>query len=107
MASYAWLLAALTLSTLVWPSGGRDPNVVIWLLLVIPLVIFLPGMVKGAVRTHAWLCFVTLLYFLMAVPNLFVPGGQWLDAAELTGSVTLFLAAMFYVRWSGQDAKLG
>lgn len=103
--SYFGLLAALALATLVWPSGGREPNPVIWALSSIPLLILLPGVVHGSLRSHAWLCFVTLLYFVMAVPNLAVPGGQWLDAAELICAVVLFTAALLYIRWSARSQR--
>lgn len=102
---YGLLLAALALSTLVWPSRGREPNVVIWLLLTVPLLIFLPGLVRGAIRTHSWLSFVTLLYFAMAVPNVFHPDGRELAVAEVVGSVILFVSAMLYVRWAARLAR--
>ena len=42
---------------------GASPLVIIGTLLV-PLLIFLPGMLMGNVRTHAWLCYAINLYFI-------------------------------------------
>lgn len=107
LAGYLLLLLGLTLSTLVWPSRGRDPNVVIWLIVTVPLLIFLPGLWRARPRTHAWLCFVTLLYFLMAVPNVFIADGRELAVVELVGVVMLFLGSMFYVRWAARGGAGG
>lgn len=101
---YALLLLGLTLSTLVWPSRGREPNVVIWLLLVVPLLIFLPGLWRARPRTHSWLCFVTLLYFAMTVPNVFLADGRAVAVVELIGVALLFIGSMFYVRWAARAA---
>jgi uncharacterized membrane protein len=99
LVSYAVLLLAIAAATLLWPAGERQPSAVIWLLLSVPLLLFLPGLWRGSVNTHAWLCFVSLLYFAAAVINLFLPAWRALDVIELAATTTLFVAATLYIRW--------
>ena len=65
----------------------------------IPLVILLPGLYTERYKTISMLCFVTLLYFIVAVTNLFAPTASLLDVAELVLLVVLFPAAMMFSRW--------
>lgn len=103
--SYLGLLLAIALATLVIPSGGRAPNATIWLILSVPLLIFLPGLWRGRVMTHAWLCFVSMLYFAIAVTNLAVPHWRLLDVAELLLSVALFGSTLMFVRWRSRALR--
>lgn len=66
---------------------------------LVPLLIFLPGLRKERYKTISMLCFVTLLYFMVTVTNLFAPNANLLDAAELVLLVVLFGAAMMFSRW--------
>lgn len=92
------LPVVFTLSLLIVPGCGRQPSMVIWLLHMLPLLLFVVGVIKQNVRTHVWLCFVMLGYFLLAVQNIFVCQSL-LNALELALIVVLFIAAMMYVRW--------
>ena len=65
----------------------------------IPLAILLPGLYAERYKTISMLCFVTLLYFIVAVTNLFAPTSSLLDVAELVLLVVLFPAAMMFSRW--------
>ncbi len=65
----------------------------------IPLAILLPGLYAERYKTISMLCFVTLLYFIVAVTNLFAPTASLLDVAELVLLVVLFPAAMMFSRW--------
>lgn len=66
---------------------------------LVPLLIFLPGLRKERYKTISMLCFVTLMYFMVTVTNLFAPNANLLDAAELVLLVVLFGAAMMFSRW--------
>jgi uncharacterized membrane protein len=91
-----------TLSILVFPACGRQvsmaTSLVIWLLHMLPLTLLVAGIMRQNTRTHVWLCFVLLGYFLLAVQNIFVCQGL-LNVLELVLIVVLFNAAMLYVRW--------
>lgn len=78
-------------------------NLVIFLIHAIPLVLFLPGLLKRHPRTYAWLCFIVLFYFCQgavgafALPSLF----GIFALAEAVLASTLFLGAMYAARYRG------
>jgi uncharacterized membrane protein len=78
---------------------------IIWLGKVLPLLIFLPGMLKDNLRSFIWLCFVSLLYFVALVERLFAQPGSWLAIIGMVAVVILFTAAMFYVRWRARELR--
>ena len=78
---------------------------IIWLGTVLPLVIFLPGMLRDNLRSYIWLCFVSLLYFVALVVRLFAQPDNLLLALSLLCVVTVFIAAMLYVRWKARELK--
>lgn len=65
----------------------------------LPLAILIPGLCKERYKTISMLCFVTLLYFIVTVTNLFAADANLLDAMELVLLVILFTAAMMFSRW--------
>jgi uncharacterized membrane protein len=65
----------------------------------VPLLILLPGLYVERYKTISMLCFVTLLYFVVTVNNLFSPDANILDWVELVLLVVMFSAAMMYSRW--------
>lgn len=65
----------------------------------IPLLILLPGLYVERYKTISMLCFVTLLYFIVTVNNLFSPDANVFDWVELVLLVVMFSAAMMFSRW--------
>lgn len=98
-------LAVLTLGTWVWYQEGRQPSVTIWLIRTLPVLVFVPGVVRGRLNSCIWLCFVMLLYFAMAVTNTMSPHRTWLNGVELLMSVLIFTSGMFFVRWRARALK--
>lgn len=84
---------------------GANPVVIVGVLLV-PLLIFLPGIAIGHVRAHAWLCFAINLYFIYGVQTCFVPGKEVYGGILVGTTVLYFIAALFYVRWSYQAQRV-
>lgn len=85
-----------------WASGAPG---FIWAVKIIPLLLFLPGMLRDNLRSYIWLCFVSLGYFLVLVQRIFAqPGdiGVWLGLAAVAA---LFTAAMLYVRWRAHELR--
>ena len=41
---------------------------------LVPLLIFLPGMLRDRLRSYVWLCFVSLLYLVILVERVFAGG---------------------------------
>ena len=65
----------------------------------VPLLILVPGLYVERYKTISMLCFVTLLYFVVTVSNLFAADANAFDVAELVLLVVLFNAAMMFSRW--------
>ena len=78
---------------------------IIWLGKLVPLLIFVPGMLRDNLRTFIWLCFVSLLYFIALVERLFVQPGSLLAITGTVAVVVLFVAAMMYVRWRARELR--
>jgi uncharacterized membrane protein len=78
----------------------------IWMLKVLPLLMFLPGMLNDNLRSFIWLCFVCLGYFLILVQRVFAQPDNLLVIGGLFAVVVLFIAAMLYVRWRARELRL-
>lgn len=78
---------------------------IIWCGKLLPLLIFVPGMLKDRLRSFIWLCFMCLLYFITLVQYLFAAPGSLLAQAGMLGVVVLFIAAMLYVRARGPELR--
>lgn len=83
---------------------GQAPWI-IWLAVVLPLLIFLPGMLQDKLRSFIWLCFVSLLYFMRLVVSLFEDPGNPLAIAGMIAVVLLFCSGMMYVRWRARELR--
>ena len=78
---------------------------IIWLFKLLPLLLFLPGMLRDNLRSFIWLCFVCLLYFIVLVQRLFVIPGDTLAVVGTVAVVSLFTSAMLYVRWRARELR--
>jgi uncharacterized membrane protein len=78
----------------------------IWVLKLLPLLLFLPGMLKDNLRSFIWLCFVCLGYFLILVQRIFAQPDNPLVIGGLVAVVILFIAAMMYVRWRARERRI-
>jgi uncharacterized membrane protein len=83
----------------------RDAPWIIWLAYLLPLLIFLPGMLRDRLRSYVWLCFVVLLYFVRLVERLFAEPGALPPIVGTVAAVGLFTCAMFYVRQRGPQLR--
>jgi len=92
--SYAVLLVFFTLNNLLQSTGSLRN----WVVSVLPLLIFVPGLIKQTHRTYSWICFMSLMYFVIIVPLLMT---RWLWSDWITTGLicTLFISAMMTSRW--------
>ncbi|MBP8925265.1 MAG: DUF2069 domain-containing protein [Pseudomonadales bacterium] len=74
-----------------------------WVISIGPLIVFLPGLLRGAWKTYLWLCFVLLAYFMFTVDELFRAPADVREWLELVFNIVLFNAAMFYARWRQRE----
>lgn len=77
----------------------------IWLVKLLPLLVFLPGMLRDNLRTFIWVCFVCCGYFLVLVQRVFAQPDSLLVISGLVAVVVLFVAAMLYVRWRARELR--
>jgi len=92
--SYWVLIASLIVGGLV-----SDTPAILLVFVVVPLLIFIPGMRKANHRSISMLCFATLIYFTAIVANLFEPDKSAFDISAVIAVVTLFIISMMYSRW--------
>tara|TARA_R110002110_G_scaffold415561_2_gene651002 strand:- start:238595 stop:238969 length:375 start_codon:yes stop_codon:yes gene_type:complete len=78
---------------------------IIWLGKLVPLLIFVPGLLRDNLRSFIWLCFVSLLYFIALVERLFAQPGNLHAIVGLSAVVVLFTAAMLYVRFRARELR--
>jgi uncharacterized membrane protein len=91
--SFFFLLLTLTVN--LWQQHAP---VVIYFLYLLPLIIFIPGIIRGETRTLIWLGFVLLLYFAIAIAKMSKPEPLALDMIELALTVILFSSASVTAR---------
>jgi uncharacterized membrane protein len=72
---------------------------------VLPLILFLPTIISRRPRGHAWLAFVSLLYFMQGVMVASLPGQFLLGALEIIASLALFASTMLYARWRSRELR--
>jgi uncharacterized membrane protein len=102
LASLAMLILAQALDA--WVRGAP---LGIYLLRILPLAVFLPGLIRDQARTYIWLCFVILLYFLTVVLRLFYNPADPVAWVAMASIVVFFNAGMLYARWRSQELRAG
>lgn len=103
LASYVVLLALLVWSGLAMEAGTNPLTPI--LIRVLPLVLFLPSILGRRPRGHAWLAFVSLLYFIQGVMVATLPGQGVLGIAEALAAMGLFTGCMFYARFRSRQMR--
>ena len=79
----------------------------VWLIRVLPLVIFMPSVARGSLRAVIWLCFVLLFYFISAVELIFAKPHDTVAIVGICAVVALFSVATLYIRFRGKELKAG
>lgn len=98
LGSFLGLLLYFALNSWLALGGPSLALPVVWLLQTLPLLIFLPGLLRARPRTCAWLSFVVLLYFIHAVLVAFDPARRLLGLIEVLLCVVMFVLLIIYIR---------
>jgi uncharacterized membrane protein len=101
------LLILFTSKTLILPPGGKQPNFVIWLFHCIPLACCIPGLLRRLRRAYIGLCFILLLYFVMAGGTLFAEQTSFYDTATLILVAIAYVSGLLAARWLREEQPLG
>lgn len=72
---------------------------------VLPLILFLPSLMGKRPRGHAWLAFVSLLYFSQGVMVATLPTQALRGVAEAILSLALFTGCMAYARFRSRQLR--
>ena len=105
MAVLVWCSWGVLLLQQVLDAWIHQAPWIIWLGKLLPLLLFLPGMLRDRLRSFIWLCFVCLVYFITLVERLFAQPGSALAMIGMTAVVVLFISSMLYVRWRGPELR--
>lgn len=100
--AYAGIVCLFLLEHLLRAQG---PKWAILLVQLLPLLILLPGIISRYYRAYSWLCFVLLLYFVMAVQGAFSSDANIYDGIFVFLTVFLFISAMFASRYAQRIQK--
>ncbi|MGE7993340.1 DUF2069 domain-containing protein [Pseudomonas sp. NPDC089554] len=105
LACFFSLIALLAVNNL-WFAELHGARVeVILAIELVPLLLLLPGMLKGSARAHAWTCFVVNIYFIKGVLAAFDPARALFGWVEVLVSLGLFVSGLLYVRWKFQHER--
>ncbi|TLF53400.1 DUF2069 domain-containing protein [Halomonas urmiana] len=103
LGSYAILLALMVYRGAIVSTDGNP--LVPLVAFVLPLVLFLPSIITRRPRGHAWLSFVSLLYFTQGVMVATLPGQGLRGTAEALVSLALFTGCMGYARFRSRQLR--
>lgn len=99
-------LGLLVFGLCVWQmTRASGPIYVLWAVQLLPLLIFVPGLVRNNPRGYIGFCFILLLYFIKGVEGVFSPARLWIDYLLLSLSVFLFISSMMTSRWLQQEQQ--
>ena len=98
LVSLALLLVLLTVNIFGITRLEMQSRAVLWAISVVPLLIFLPGLLRGAWKSYAWMCFALMVYFQVFVTEAFRKPGEPITIGLLVCVLLLFAAAMVFVR---------
>ncbi|MFY0988956.1 DUF2069 domain-containing protein [Halomonas sp. C05BenzN] len=103
LGSYGLLLALIAYFSLVVQrdAGSLAPMVAF----ALPLVLFLPSLIGRRPRGHAWLAFVSLLYFMKGVMVTTLPGLGWLGLLIAVAALLLFTGCTGYARFRSRQLR--
>ncbi|MCY4043688.1 MAG: DUF2069 domain-containing protein [Cellvibrionales bacterium] len=101
----ALFVLTLMAGTLWFPPTHKSPNWVICVLVILPIALLLPWLIKGSPRAHIWFCFILLGYFLNSVQSAFLVEYGVIPWIELPLEVLLFISSMLFARWQFRAHK--
>jgi uncharacterized membrane protein len=96
---YLVIIGLYCFEKLIQPESISRPLVIVLCIQLIPLLAFLPTLIKPTARTFQWFCFTLLLYFVVAVINAYTPGKEVMGTVQSVLISLLFIASMMLGRW--------
>ena len=100
-----WVSIAVLFGAMAIDAWQRGAPPLVWLFWFLPLGVLLPGILRDRLRSVAWLSFLTLLYFVVAVQRIFAEPDSVRAIVQLVAVIALFMASMFYIRQRGPELR--
>ena len=90
----------------IWLSPPQLPLGLVLAVLLLPLLFPLGGLLKGRPYTYAWASFLSLIYFIHAVVELYsTPQDRHLALLELLLSLAFYIGCVMFARLGGRELK--
>jgi len=77
----------------------------VWIIRIIPLLLFMPSVARDNLRAVIWLCFVVLFYFISSVELVFAQPSDPVAVIGIIAVVFLFSSATLYIGLRGRELK--
>jgi len=77
----------------------------VWIIRIIPLLLFVPSVARDNLRAVIWLCFVVLFYFISSVELVFAQPSDPVAVIGIIAVVLLFSSATLYIGLRGRELK--
>ena len=100
-----WALLLMFAAQLVWDVARFAAPWPMWVLRLLPLVLFMPSIARDNLRAVVWLCFVLLFYFISAVELVFAVPNDPVAVWGVSAVVLLFIVAAMYIRVRGPEQR--
>lgn len=100
-----WALLLIYGAQLVWDVARFAAPWPMWVLRLLPLVLFVSSIARDNLRAVVWLCFVLLFYFISAVELVFATPDDPVAIWGVTAVVLLFVVAALYIRVRGPEQR--
>ncbi|MFE8073114.1 DUF2069 domain-containing protein [Marinobacteraceae bacterium S3BR75-40.1] len=95
---YFGLLGLVTLTTF-WPDPVEGASKALMLTIkLVPLLIVLPGLLKGGNKAYIWLCFILMIYFTDASVRAYLTQWEVIPVILMSLTVLLFLTSLIKIR---------
>ena len=85
-------------------KGDEDilgATLIFWLLKCIPLLLFIPGIIKKSHHAASWLSYMAMFYFVVIIAT---GAGIWMWLQVLTIAL-MFIAALMFTRWKKAEEQ--
>ncbi len=101
--SYFALLALLVITTFTTDIPEEASKLPILAVKLVPLLIFIKGILTNNTRSHQWLCFVVLLYFTGYSIQAYLSEWAIMPVIATLITMSVFICSMMFVHWFNKD----
>lgn len=106
LVGYFGLLALVSAWAAIGAPADRMAVAPVLMLAVVPLLVWLRGILHGRPRAHFWVSVVALLYMAHGVVELLSDtASRDLSILEVVLSLTLYFGAVFFARFRGRELR--